>query len=225
MKQLFVTFVAFTLGSFCFGQADPMVSLTADKEPIRSVLDKLFTQAGVNYSIDPEVQGEITVTLRDVPLSVALRTILRQARAVYSVEGGIYKVSAQPVVTASEPSQPDEVTPPTPARHRVVKIRVHNMPASYILMKLLGRDTPTPFAFPSVPPQASIFVGTNTPIWYTTTINGRSYGQLYGYVPTGVSLPIWQGSGYEPQLGGFGGSQSGGGPGFGGSQFGGGGGR
>ncbi|MER3602816.1 MAG: hypothetical protein C4298_02655, partial [Thermus sp.] len=54
------------------------VTVKYDQADIRYVLKQLFDSVGANYSLAPEVQGTVTVSLTDVPFSVALDAVLRQ---------------------------------------------------------------------------------------------------------------------------------------------------
>jgi hypothetical protein len=70
------------------------VSINLQNGDIRSALDALFKGSGLNYTIDPTVAGTITISLRDVPFDVALRSILRAANPplTYSVSDNVYQI-------------------------------------------------------------------------------------------------------------------------------------
>ncbi|MBC8065999.1 MAG: hypothetical protein H7Y17_14290, partial [Chlorobia bacterium] len=72
------------------GQIIP--SLELDSADVREALRALFKNVGVSYSIAPEVQGTVTVSLRNVTFEAALQNILKQVNATYRVEGGIYQI-------------------------------------------------------------------------------------------------------------------------------------
>lgn len=59
---------------------------------VREALRALFRIVGVSYSIAPEVQGPITVSLKNVTFETALQNVLRQVDATYRVEGGVYQI-------------------------------------------------------------------------------------------------------------------------------------
>ena len=67
-------------------------SLELDSADVREALRALFKNVGVSYSIAPEVQGTVTVSLRNVTFEAALQNILKQVNATYRVEGGIYQI-------------------------------------------------------------------------------------------------------------------------------------
>lgn len=65
----------------------------ARNENVREVLRSLFKKMGVaGYTIDPTVQGNVTLNLSQVPLNIALESLTRQVDATYRVESGIYQV-------------------------------------------------------------------------------------------------------------------------------------
>lgn len=68
----------------------------ANNENVREVLRSLFKKMGVaGYTIDPTVQGNVTLSLSRVPLSIALESLMRQVDASYRVDSGIYIVLSQ----------------------------------------------------------------------------------------------------------------------------------
>lgn len=60
--------------------------------PIRDVLDRLFRQMHLNYSIDSEVTGTVTLKVTDMSFDDALRLILRSNSLplTYSKDSGVY---------------------------------------------------------------------------------------------------------------------------------------
>ena len=83
------------------------VTVKYDQADIRYVLKQLFDSVGANYSLDPNVQGTVTVSLTDVPFSVALDAILRQQNLTYRVESGVYYITVRqpeeaPITTGGE---------------------------------------------------------------------------------------------------------------------------
>ncbi len=85
------------------GQTDPTqrrVTVKYEQADVRFVLKQLFDSVGVSYTLDPNVQGTVTVSLTDVPFTVALDNILRPLNLTYRVENGVYFVTVR---------QPEEV--------------------------------------------------------------------------------------------------------------------
>ena len=82
-------------------------SLELEQADVREALRALFKNVNVSYSIAPEVQGPVTVSLKNVTFEAALQNILRQVDATYRVEGGVYEIikrvdSSAPLTTPSE---------------------------------------------------------------------------------------------------------------------------
>ena len=63
-----------------------------EKTDVREALRTLFKLVGISYTIAPEVQGEITMALKNVTFEVALQNTLRQVDATYRVEAGVYSI-------------------------------------------------------------------------------------------------------------------------------------
>src|SRR5262249_6817158 len=99
------------------GGAETKINLDLRDVPFRTAIDALFWPAGLQFAIQPETANvPITVTLREVEFSTALRTILRLANATYRKETSIYVIG--PRVQQQEQTQPTaEFAPaePTPA--------------------------------------------------------------------------------------------------------------
>jgi len=84
------------LPSSALAQDDPsqknIPSLEYEQADVREALRALFKNVGVSYTIAPEVQGTITVSLKNVTFETALQNITRQVDATYRIEGGIYQI-------------------------------------------------------------------------------------------------------------------------------------
>ena len=87
------------------GQIIP--SLELDSADVREALRALFKNVGVSYSIAPEVQGTVTVSLRNVTFEAALQNILKQVNATYRVEGGIYQIVLKEETRAPDVTGPE----------------------------------------------------------------------------------------------------------------------
>jgi type II secretory pathway component GspD/PulD (secretin) len=110
-----------------FAQDDPgqknIASLEFEQTDVREALRALFKNVGVSYTIAPEVQGTITVSLKNVPFETALQNITRQVDATYRIEGGVYQIvkREEPPVAGTNQEQIG-VTPSNKVRRRI-KIR------------------------------------------------------------------------------------------------------
>ena len=70
-----------------------------DNGDVRAVLKALFNSGHVEYLLDPEVQGRVSVSITDVPLRIALDAVLKSVDGVppltYRFEDGVCHVLAQ----------------------------------------------------------------------------------------------------------------------------------
>jgi hypothetical protein len=180
---------------------------------VRDALRLLFESVGVtNYTIAQDVQGRITVKLTNVAFETALRNILDQVDATWSIEAGIYQIKKreQPPAPSTGPT-----TPETPQATNVIrKIQIQHADPYLIALLLSGNQD---FASqPEFSTQAGGFGG----------FGGGGQGGFGGGGQGGFGGGFGGGgSGFGGGGGGFGGGGFGGG-GFGGSGggFGGGGG-
>jgi len=168
------------------------ITLQAQELDVRAALRALFTQAGMNYTVDPAVQGSVTISVKDVPFDTALRLVLQQVKAEYVVEGGVYVIRPRseeppPVLSAEQPVERLLEQQP---RVEVFTVR-HADP--YVIIMLLRGERPM------------------SPEWWT--LHNLMGGAMSGFGGVG---PGMRGYGGGQQFGGATGTgQSQWGPGFG----------
>jgi len=63
---------------------------------VRIALREVFKQSHQSYTIDPAVQGVVTLSLMNVSFDVALENIVRQVDATYRIDGGVYMIFPRP---------------------------------------------------------------------------------------------------------------------------------
>ena len=181
-------------------------SLELQDADVRDALRLLFESVGVtNYTIASDVQGRITVKLTNVAFETALRNILDQVGATWSIEAGIYQIKKR-----EEPPAPSTgpTTPETPQATNVIrKIQIQHADPYLIALLLSGNQDFA--AQPEYSTQSGGFGGL-----------GGSGGGFGGGGQGGFGGGGFGGGGFGG--GGFGGGGFGGG-GFGGGGFGGGG--
>src|SRR5215204_5640211 len=76
-------------------QQDPFVEpviVKATRLEVREALRRLFKPIQFAYSVNPEVQGEVTLNLHGASLNEAFGEILYQANADYRSGGGIIEI-------------------------------------------------------------------------------------------------------------------------------------
>jgi type IV pilus assembly protein PilQ len=78
------------------------VSLDFQGADLRAVLRTFAEISGLNVVIDPTIQGQVDVALRDVPWDQALDIILRANKLGYSVDGTIVRVAPLSVLADEE---------------------------------------------------------------------------------------------------------------------------
>jgi hypothetical protein len=190
-------------------------SLELDSADVREALRALFKNVGVSYSIAPEVQGTVTVSLRNVTFEAALQNILKQVNATYRVEGGIYQIVLKEEVGGGTGVTPDTGPPPKTTVVRRLKIRSAD---PQMIITLLSGSQST-----SVAPEQSTIFNTNSGGGGGLGGGGGFGGGGGGFGGGGFGGGGFGGGGFGG--GGFGGGGFGGGLGGGGGSFGGGGGR
>ncbi len=184
-------------------------SLEYQQADVREALRALFRNVGVSYSIDPVIQGFVTVSLKNVTFEAALQYVLRQVDATYRVEGGVYEI-----VKREEPTTvtPDAGGTTAPTDHKVIRrIPIRHADPQFIAL-LIGADKGST-NFDLAPEMSTINKGQQ----------GGGQGGGGGFGGGGGGGFGGGGGGFGGGGGGFGGG-GGGGFGGGGGGFGGGGG-
>lgn len=111
-------------------------SMELQQADVRDALRALFRNVNVNYSIAPEVQGTVTVSLKNVLFETALRYILTQVDATYRIESGVYQiVHKENIVTPGSTPQQTTLIPTTKVIRRIY---IHSADPQFILRMIKG---------------------------------------------------------------------------------------
>ena len=92
--------------------------------PLRSALDLLFKDRGLNFAVDPAVPNPpITIVINNQPFGSALRTLIRIASAqapglIFTEEGGLFRIKMR-----QAPPPPPREEPPPEAVPEITELR------------------------------------------------------------------------------------------------------
>lgn len=112
-------------------------SLEFQEADVREALRSLFKAKNVSYSIAPDVQGAVNVSLKNVTFEVALQNITRQVDATYRIEGGVFNIVRR--VQEEGPSGlPEGTTLPQTNTKVVRRIKIRAADPQFIAM-LIGQ--------------------------------------------------------------------------------------
>jgi len=94
----------------------PPVTLDLRDAPIRSALEQLFSSAKVDYTLDNNVQGFVTMKVTEVPFETALKLIMRSASIplTYTKENNIFIIRPRAVTTGAPGAGGLEAPPVVP---------------------------------------------------------------------------------------------------------------
>jgi hypothetical protein len=98
--------------------SEPKISLTLRDTPLRSALELLFQQSGLQHAVEAAVPNiPVTLNLRDATFATALRVITRLAGVTYRKEGDVYVIGLRqpPAVetTTTEIAPPEQAATAT----------------------------------------------------------------------------------------------------------------
>ncbi|AIE84019.1 hypothetical protein [Fimbriimonas ginsengisoli] len=79
----------------------PVVDYNRDN--VRDALRELMGNSSQSFTIDSDVQGEVTLSLHNVTFDTALQLVLRQVDATYRMEGSVIHVYRKAVAPATPP--------------------------------------------------------------------------------------------------------------------------
>jgi type II secretory pathway component GspD/PulD (secretin) len=105
--------------------------LEVNQADAREVIKRLFWDYHFAGTIAPEVQGTITLSLRNVDFDTALQNILRQVEATYRIDHGFFEIVRTPDPSSSISIEP----PPVNATMMEVSASYSQMAAAVMLGK------------------------------------------------------------------------------------------
>lgn len=149
LKSIMLAGVIFT-SSFAFSQANNNVTVNVEKANIRSVIKMLFKDSENSYSINNDVDGEVTASLKGVTFEKALETLLSQVGCTFVIKDKIYYIVKKTNESISKKNE-DQIVLKSEGVIRRIKIR-HADP-QLIFMLLSGTTNP------GTPPEMSTIDG------------------------------------------------------------------
>ena len=142
MSVAFGIFLFGAMPSIASAQEDvtqkQIASLELEQADVREALRALFKNVNVSYSIAPEVQGPITVSLKNVTFETALQNVLRQVDATYRVEAGVYEIVKKAENISA--NQKDTESAPKTDTKIIRRIKLRSADPAFIAMMLGAKE-------------------------------------------------------------------------------------
>lgn len=104
-------------------QPEDRISLEMEQVDVREAIRALFKSTKVSYSIAPDVQGLITVNLKNVPFETALLNITRQVDSTFRIVGGVYEIVKKEQDIQVPPDSTTPINTKTQRERRRVYVR------------------------------------------------------------------------------------------------------
>ena len=105
---------------------------------IREALKTLFRQVDANYSILPEVQGTVTINLKNARFELVLQNLLNQVNATFRYEAGVFVIVPRPAENTGLPPDDQNTTQPVAPPKITRKIFIRSMDPMLMAM-LIGQ--------------------------------------------------------------------------------------
>ncbi|HMS54461.1 MAG TPA: STN domain-containing protein, partial [Fimbriimonadaceae bacterium] len=113
-------------------------SLEYQSADIRDALRALFKQVNVSYTIAIDVQGTVSISLKDKTFETCLRALLNQVDATYRVEGGIYNIIKKSLDSeVGIINTGSDLTPPS-AKPRIHRFKIRSAAPQFVYLMLRG---------------------------------------------------------------------------------------
>ena len=105
---------------------------------LREVLKTLFKEVNASYSIPPDIQGQITLSMKDAKFELVLQNVLNQVGATYRYEGGVFVI-----LKREPPEKPTDIVggpDAKPAGKIIRKIFIRSADPQLIAMLIGGSN-------------------------------------------------------------------------------------
>lgn len=149
LKSIMLAGVIFT-SSLAFSQVNNSVTVNVEKANIRSVIKMLFKDSENSYSINNDVYGDVTASLKGVTFEKALETLLNQVDSTFVIKDKIYYIVKKTNESISKKNEDQTVLK---AENSVRRIRIRHADPQLIFMLLFGTTNP------GTPPEMSSIDG------------------------------------------------------------------
>lgn len=138
------------------------ISIEVSDQDIREVLNFIATEVGANIILSEDVQGKITMKLREIPWDQALITVMKSKKLGYVRQGSIIRIST----LTSLQEETDSAKKILDSQRILAPLRVKVIPVSYAAVEDLQKQLP-PFLTPTrgqvvVDPRTSSLILTDT---------------------------------------------------------------
>ncbi|MBX7231968.1 MAG: type IV pilus secretin PilQ [Bdellovibrionales bacterium] len=114
------------------------LSIEVQDQDIRDVLDFIARDVGLNMVMSEDVQGKITLKLRDIPWDQALVTIMKSKKLGYVRQGAVIRIST--LTTLQEEN--DSAKRILDSQKILAPLRVKVIPVSYAAVEDLSKQIP-----------------------------------------------------------------------------------
>jgi type II secretory pathway component GspD/PulD (secretin) len=119
---------------------------------VREALRALFRLVNGSYTAASDVQGTVTLSLKNVTFETALQNLTRQIDATYHIEGGVYQIIHRIEMTAPALDFGDSIAPKASLIIRRIKIRSADPALIAMLISQMGANS----SFSSIPERTTM---------------------------------------------------------------------
>jgi type IV pilus assembly protein PilQ len=114
------------------------ISIEVNDQDIREVLNFIATEVGVNLILSEDVQGKVTMKLREIPWDQALITIMKAKKLGYVRQGTVVRIST----LAALQEENDSAKKIMESQRTLAPLRVKVIPVSYASVEDLAKQVP-----------------------------------------------------------------------------------
>ena len=117
---------------------------------LREVLKTLFKEVNASYSIPPDIQGSITISMKSAKFELVLQNVLNQVSATYRYEGGVFVIVKREAPTTQTGGN-DNTVPDQKGTGKIIrKIYIRSADPALIAMLLAGTGSQQYYGSPEI---------------------------------------------------------------------------
>jgi len=169
------------------------VTIEADKTPVVDVIESIFKDTGLSYTIEPGVSGAVTASFNKVSFEDALKAVTETAGLKYELKDGRYIISArEPAAKQTKENEPSSKTEAVSSTDETAKLDESTGENEQAVSQAL-EEYSGPIAYGSLPPYGAYYeVGPIRNIIlppyepYTITSGGGLSGAVSPLPPPGL---------------------------------------
>lgn len=155
---MILTVLAMTVSLSHAADTAKKVTIEADKAPVVDVIESIFKDTGLSYTIEPGVSGAVTASLNNVSFEDALKSVTEIAGLKYELKDGRYIISKrESAAKQAKENEPASKTDTVSSAEESAKPDESAAQENDQTVNQLPEDYSGPVAYGSLPPYGTYY--------------------------------------------------------------------